>query len=310
MVHYNFLPLISFASFFVVFVLLVRAQDQSGFVSIDCGIPEDSSYNDETTDIKYVSDAAFVESGTIHNIDPEFQTKKGTPFLSVLELRLLKSDTYETPYDSLMLFKRWDLGGLGDLPVRFGFRDAITSLHYASKLTNIFENGALMLQIFWTTRLINGTITGNSNLTKIFPYGFVSIDCGIPEDSSYNDETTNIKDLSNNSLTGKVPEFLADLPDLMELNLEGNQLSGPFPVKLLERSNDGSLLLRLEGINMTKKIENPDPCVSASSQNTMKKEEKRGYIIPLVASLAGLLVLLTAVALFWLFKKRYQNGKT
>lgn len=61
---------------------------------------------------------------------------------------------------------------------------------------------------------------------------------------------------------------------------------------------------------MTKKIENPDPCVSASCQNTMKKEEKRGYIIPLVASLAGLLVLLTAVALFWLFKKRYQNGKT
>lgn len=35
----------------------------TGFVSIDCGIPEDSSYNDETTDIKYVSDAAFVESG-------------------------------------------------------------------------------------------------------------------------------------------------------------------------------------------------------------------------------------------------------
>ncbi|KAL0760458.1 hypothetical protein Bca101_076608 [Brassica carinata] len=44
---------------------------------------------------------------------------KGTPFLSVLELRLLKSDTYETPYDSLMLFKRWDLGGLGNAPVRY-----------------------------------------------------------------------------------------------------------------------------------------------------------------------------------------------
>ncbi|CAL9223598.1 unnamed protein product [Arabidopsis halleri] len=213
MVHYNFLPLISFASFFVVFVLLVHAQDQSGFVSIDCGIPEDSSYNDETTDIKYVSDAAFVESGTIHNIDPEFQTsslekqfqnvrsfpegkrncyeiqpprgkgfkylirtrfmygnydklgkapefdlylgvnlwdsvsidnattivtkeiihtlrsdhvhvclvakEKGTPFLSVLELRLLKSDTYENPYDSIMLYRRWDLGALGDRPIRY-----------------------------------------------------------------------------------------------------------------------------------------------------------------------------------------------
>lgn len=184
----------------------------TGFVSIDCGIPDDSSYNDESTDIKYVSDAAYVESGTIHSIDTQYQTSslekqfqnlrsfpdgkrncydvqpprgkgfkylirtrfmygnydtlgkapefdlylgvniwdsvkidnatmiitkeiihtlrsdhvhvclvdknKGTPFLSVLELRLLKSDTYETPYDSLMLFKRWDLGGLGNAPVR------------------------------------------------------------------------------------------------------------------------------------------------------------------------------------------------
>ncbi|KAF3489734.1 hypothetical protein F2Q69_00054929 [Brassica cretica] len=206
-------PLISFTSFFAVLVLLVRAQDQSGFVSVDCGIPDDSSYNDETTDIKYVSDAAFVESGTIHSIDTQFQTSslekqfqnvrsfpegkrncydvqpprgkgfkylirtrfmygnydklgkapefdlylgvnlwdsvaldnattiitkeiihtlrsdhvhvclvdkaKGTPFLSVLELRLLKSDTYETPYDSIMLYRRWDLGALGDRPFRY-----------------------------------------------------------------------------------------------------------------------------------------------------------------------------------------------
>ncbi|CAA7022236.1 unnamed protein product [Microthlaspi erraticum] len=145
-------------------------------------VPEDSSYNDETTNIKYVSDAAFVESGTIHSIDPEFQTSslekqfqnvrsfsqgkrncydvkppqgkgfkylirtrfmygnydklgkapefdlvhvclvdkdKGTPFLSVLELRLLKTDTYETPYDSIMLYRRWDLGSLLDRPVRY-----------------------------------------------------------------------------------------------------------------------------------------------------------------------------------------------
>lgn len=43
---------------------------------------------------------------------------KGIPFLSVLELRLLKTDTYETPYDSIMLYRRWDLGSLGDRPVR------------------------------------------------------------------------------------------------------------------------------------------------------------------------------------------------
>ncbi|CAH8359607.1 unnamed protein product [Eruca vesicaria subsp. sativa] len=207
------LPLISFTSFFAVLVLLARAQDQSGFVSIDCGIPDDSSYNDEITDIKYVSDAAFVESGTIHNIDPKYQTSslekqfenvrsfpegkrncydvqpprgkgfkylirtrfmygnydglgkapefdlylgvnlwdsvaldnattivtkeiiytlrsdhvhvclvdkdKGTPFMSVLELRLLRSDIYETPYDSIMLYRRWDLGALENRPFRY-----------------------------------------------------------------------------------------------------------------------------------------------------------------------------------------------
>lgn len=37
----------------------------TGFVNIDCGIPDDSGYNDETTGIKYVSDGAFVESRTI-----------------------------------------------------------------------------------------------------------------------------------------------------------------------------------------------------------------------------------------------------
>ena len=46
----------------------------TGFVSIDCGIPDSSSYNDEITYIKYISDAAYVESGTVHSIDPEFET--------------------------------------------------------------------------------------------------------------------------------------------------------------------------------------------------------------------------------------------
>ena len=186
----------------------------TGFISIDCGIPDDSSYNDETTDIKYVSDSTFVESGTSKNIAPELKTNtslarqfhnlrsfpegkrncykvwpqqgkgfkylirtrfmygnydgvgeappafdlylgvnlwdsivldnstsivtkeiihtpsldyfhvclvdknSGTPFLSVLEVRFLKNNTYETPYESLMLFKRWDLGSISNLPVR------------------------------------------------------------------------------------------------------------------------------------------------------------------------------------------------
>ena len=46
----------------------------TGFVSIDCGLPDGSRYIDETTDINYISDVEFVETGTSHSIDTEFRT--------------------------------------------------------------------------------------------------------------------------------------------------------------------------------------------------------------------------------------------
>ncbi|KAK4838354.1 hypothetical protein QYF36_013114 [Acer negundo] len=54
--------------------ILVSAQDQSGFISIDCGIPSASGYNDEITGIQYISDATFVVSRMTKSIPPEFQT--------------------------------------------------------------------------------------------------------------------------------------------------------------------------------------------------------------------------------------------
>lgn len=44
---------------------------------------------------------------------------RGIPFLSVLEVRFLKSNTYETPYEALMLFRRWDLGSICNFPARY-----------------------------------------------------------------------------------------------------------------------------------------------------------------------------------------------
>ncbi|XP_048618437.1 senescence-induced receptor-like serine/threonine-protein kinase isoform X1 [Brassica napus] len=110
---------------------------------------------------------------------------------------------------------------------------------------------------------------------------------------------TSIKklDLAGNNLTGKVPDFLENLPNLTELNLEGNKLIGIIPRKLLERSKDGSLSLRYGG--------NPELCSSDSCEKTKKNH---GYIIPVVASVIGLLLLLTAFALFWHLKKRSHKG--
>jgi len=42
----------------------------SGFTSIDCGLPEASSYNEKTTGIFYISDAKFIDAGVSKSISP------------------------------------------------------------------------------------------------------------------------------------------------------------------------------------------------------------------------------------------------
>ncbi|WJX91986.1 hypothetical protein P8452_73692 [Trifolium repens] len=46
-------------------LVLIQAQqdDQSGFISLDCGLPEDVSYSDRITGINYISDAKFIDTG-------------------------------------------------------------------------------------------------------------------------------------------------------------------------------------------------------------------------------------------------------
>uniref|UniRef100_A0A1S4E3N3 non-specific serine/threonine protein kinase n=1 Tax=Cucumis melo TaxID=3656 RepID=A0A1S4E3N3_CUCME len=49
-------------------LLLVQAQDQSGFISLDCGLPEGTSYTETTTKLNYVSDASFINSGVSQDV--------------------------------------------------------------------------------------------------------------------------------------------------------------------------------------------------------------------------------------------------
>ncbi|KAL6622453.1 hypothetical protein ACP70R_032332 [Stipagrostis hirtigluma subsp. patula] len=51
-------------------------------------------------------------------------------------------------------------------------------------------------------------------------------------------------DLSNNSLSGPVPNFLAQMPSLTFLDLSSNKLRGSVPAVLLQRSQNGTLVLR------------------------------------------------------------------
>ncbi|PQP92361.1 receptor-like protein kinase [Prunus yedoensis var. nudiflora] len=55
-------------------ILLVHAQDdQSGFISLDCGLPTNSSYSEPTTGLDYISDAAFISTGVSKSIAAQYK---------------------------------------------------------------------------------------------------------------------------------------------------------------------------------------------------------------------------------------------
>ncbi|KAK2352978.1 putative LRR receptor serine/threonine-protein kinase [Trifolium repens] len=47
----------------------IQAQDQSGFISIDCGLPEHLNFSSTTTTINYISDANFINTGVSKRIE-------------------------------------------------------------------------------------------------------------------------------------------------------------------------------------------------------------------------------------------------
>ncbi|TKY44537.1 LRR receptor serine/threonine-protein kinase [Spatholobus suberectus] len=60
----------------VVLVALVHAQQQTGFISIDCGGPTNFEYTDDTTKIKYNTDGAYIQTGVNKNISSEYAYPK------------------------------------------------------------------------------------------------------------------------------------------------------------------------------------------------------------------------------------------
>ncbi|KEH27246.1 putative transferase [Medicago truncatula] len=56
--------------------ILVHAQQQTGFISIDCGGPENFEYTDEDTKIKYVTDGSYIQTGVNKNISSDYAYPK------------------------------------------------------------------------------------------------------------------------------------------------------------------------------------------------------------------------------------------
>ncbi|KAF3962117.1 hypothetical protein CMV_013332 [Castanea mollissima] len=100
-------------------------------------------------------------------------------------------------------------------------------------------------------------------------------------------------DLSDNRLTGSIPKFLSQLQYLRVLNLERNQLTGSVPSDLIERSNNGTLLLRVD--------ENSNLCGSGSCK------KKNNIVIPV----SVILLFIVAAVMWGLWRyQKYKNKET
>ncbi|KAF2597115.1 hypothetical protein F2Q68_00007810 [Brassica cretica] len=100
-----------------------------------------------------------------------------------------------------------------------------------------------------------------------------------------------VGDLSNNNLTGEVPEFLGNLKFLLLINLSGNDLNGSVPTSLQRKG----LELSLQG--------NPRLLVPSSSPT---KPPKKSFVVPVVASVGSVAILIAALVLYLVLRKKRQ----
>ncbi|KAL0844162.1 hypothetical protein Bca101_017408 [Brassica carinata] len=105
--------------------------------------------------------------------------------------------------------------------------------------------------------------------------------------------------LQDNNLTGEIPEFLADMKSLGVIVLSGNNFIGSVPPSLLQKKG---LMLHLDN--------NPHLCTTGSCVHEGEDgHKKKNIIVPVVASIALIFVLICAVIMFLVLRKKKRASK-
>ncbi|XP_020414396.1 probable LRR receptor-like serine/threonine-protein kinase At1g05700 [Prunus persica] len=78
--HFLLFAVLQFGGFALNLMLLVHAQDQSGFISIDCGLEQSPGYTERTTGIYYISDSSLTDTGDSKSISLDYRDQYTRPF--------------------------------------------------------------------------------------------------------------------------------------------------------------------------------------------------------------------------------------
>lgn len=131
--------------------------------------------------------------------------------------------------------------------------DGLSSLQ--TEFTNLQDwSGDPCLPSPYTWDWLNCSSDATPRVTALYLSGY-DLSGQLPDFSSMDAVVT--IDLHNNSLSGSIPDFLGTLPNLKELNLADNKLTGQIPSSL---SKNNKIKLTVSG--------NPELCVSGKSCKT------------------------------------------
>ncbi|KAI9160017.1 hypothetical protein LWI28_004285 [Acer negundo] len=319
--------------------------DALGFISIDCGASVD--YNDTETSLLYVSDSCM-DTGEIHEISSLLSlrriiiSRERKNHYRVLAIKIEKLEdgkqrelridlngeryltesvkldyltaTVRAQNDPPIHGKRlhFSIYSVNDIPPILNAVEVYVLLELPFSPTNLDDVNAIkdIKRRYKVTRnwqgdpcvpsslSWDGLQCSNDTIPRITSLNLSSSQLtGEIATSLLNLQAITLLDLSYNNLKGLIPQFLTQLPNLKTLNLTGNKLTGPVPDALIQKSNDGTLLLRME--------ENPGLCLSVSCH------EQKKFIIPILASTIGVLLILFAFIVLALYiRKRKREMAT
>ncbi|KAI3670516.1 hypothetical protein L1987_87852 [Smallanthus sonchifolius] len=85
-------------------------------------------------------------------------------------------------------------------------------------------------------------------------------------------------------------------------NLRGNNFTRPLPAELLAKSKEGSLLLSIESTS--------DEDKSSCLEGSCRKKKGNKVVIPVIATIGAVIMLLAALAIIWIIKRRKTKVNT